>query len=399
MNKLKFYFLRVIINVLFVCLMCSFFMYGMNNNGIFHAIPASILLAVGCVITYFNIPTKGLLNSVAELAVCIVMYFLYIKATTTEYDILASDMGFIRVIRGAIVLVGAIVIMKLFQQFILPLLKYTEIYSNVNNTGFMASAIGCMANFDSTLAIPTFDSILRKSFKEIFNTVQESGVLSDSDDAQGETSKLGNLLDNLQDTKLVKASKGLLKIYAEYPDECVLAYCYKYPDVPIYKATLQAVGVFLKNAPLIMGQIAALYVIGIAIRVIIWIILGIFVLKYGVFTLTNVFLYVMLGYSIEFVVCNALYEPVLMNTIISTFLQKADDCEDDFEEEVKAFMPNLDKLKKLFGLGGDEMSESEKVNDFSEKVEEVSEKVEEVSERVEENTANTSGISLDNVKL
>ena len=396
MNKLKFYIIRIAINLLFVCLMCYFFVYGMNNNGMFHVIPASVLLVAGCVITYYNIPTKGLLNSTAELAVCAAMYFCYLKATVTEYDILASDMGFIRLIRGTIVLVGAIIIMKLFQQFVLPLLKYAEIYCGVNDTGIMASAVGCMANFDSTLAIPAFDSILRKSFKEIFDTVQSSGVVSNDSE---EPSKFNNLLDNLQDTSLVQASKGLLKIYSEYPDECILAYCYKYPDVPIYKATLQATGIFLKNAPLIMGQIAALYVIGVAIRVILWVVVAVFVIKYGVFTLTNIFLYAMLGYSIQFILCNAIYEPILMNTIISTFLQKAEECEDDFEEEVKSFMPNLGKLKKLFGLGDEDLQESAKAGDFSEKAEEFSEKIEEVSEKVEETIENTGSISVDDVKI
>lgn len=398
MNKLKFYVLRVIINVVFVILMCSFFLYGMNNNGIFHLIPATVLLAAGCVITYYNIPTKGLLNSVAELAVCTVMYFGYIAATTTQYDILSSDFDFIRIIRGAIVLMGAIVVMRLFQQFVLPLLKYAEIYCSVNDSGFMGSIIGCMANFDSTLVIPMFDSILRKSFKEIFETVQESGVLPNGDD-ESTPSKLGNLLDNLQDTKLAKATKGLFKIYIEYPDECILAYCYKYPDKPIYSATLQATGIFLKNAPLLMGQIAALYVIGIAVRIILWIALGVVVIKFGVFTLTNILLYVMLGYCIQFIICNALYEPILMNTIVSTFLQKAEDNEDDFTEEVKSFMPNLDKLRKLFGLGDEEVSESAKVDPLADKVESVSEKMEEVFEKVEENIENSGNISVDNVKI
>lgn len=372
MNQLKFVLLRMILNTAFVFLMCTFFLYGVNTNNFFQVIPATVLLTAGVAISVYNIKDKGILNSVADLAVCAFMYLCYIATMKDQYDILSSNLAFISVIRGLVTLAGALIIMRLCQIIIIPIIKYAEIYSIVYDTGIIASFIGCISNFDSTITIPVFNVIIRKSFTELFLKIKDLGkdtptvTTEEGEDKAAEPpkdnplkDKLGGILDSLKDSRVGKASMKFIKVYAEYPDECVLAYCYKYPDMPIYKAVLQGIGVFIKNSPLIIGQIAAMVIMNYILKIVIILITVSFILKHGVFTIINLFFYALLIYGIQFVITDVLTEFILMSSIIVTFLNKAVDETEDYTAEVATFMPNLKKIKKIFGIREEEHTTQE----------------------------------------
>lgn len=377
MNQFKFVFLRMLLNTVFVVLMCVFFLYGVNTNNFFQVIPATVLLTAGVAISVYNIKSKGIINAVAELAVCAFMYLCYISTIKGQYDILSSNFAFISIIRGLVTLAGALIIMRLCQIIIIPIIKYAEIYSIVYNTGIIASFVGCVSNFDSTFLIPFFNMVIRKSFTELFLKIknlnkEEPAPAPESAEGAEETAppaapeesndslkdKLGGILGALKESRVGKASMKFIKVYAEYPDECVLAYCYKYPDMPIYKAVLQGIGIFIKNSPLIIGQIAAMVVMNYILKIIIIIITVSFILKHGVFTIINLFFYALLVYGIQFIITDVLTEFILMSSIIVTFLNKAIDETDDYTAEVSTFMPNLKKIKKIFGVKGEESVES-----------------------------------------
>lgn len=360
MNKFKFLILNIVIYTAFVFLMCQFFIYGMNTNNFFQIVSPTVLLSAGISISLYNIKSKGLLNTVAELAVCSAMYLCYIQVMKTEYDILSSNYGFIVAIRGLITLVGAILIIKTCQVTILPLIKYAEIYSIVNDTGILKSFVGCVKDLDSTLMIPFLDYILRKSFTQLFKTVKAVSDDVDKENKEKEKSltgqKIEGIFEALKDTKIAKASTRLLKMYAEWPDECVLAYCYLYPDMPLYKAILQGIGIFVKHSPVIIGQIAAIVVLSYIVRGFTVLASITYIWNHGNLTIINLFFYVLLVYGIQFVLVNIISNYIMMSTVVSTYLKKAKDDDGDYVNEVVASMPGLGMLKKLFGIGSEKQN-------------------------------------------
>ncbi len=396
MNKFKFLILNVVIYTVFVFLMCQFFIYGVNTNNFFQIVSPTILLVAGIGISLYNIKSKGLLNTAAELAVCSFMYLCYIQVTKTEYDILSSNYSFIVAIRGLITLVGAILIIKVCQVIILPLIKYAEIYSIVNDTGVLRSFIGCIKDLDSTLMIPFLDYILRKSFTQLFNTVKSVNESVNEENKDKERSvtqqKIDGIFESLKDTKIAKASTRLLKMYAEWPDECVLAYCYLYPDMPLYKAILQGIGIFVKHSPIIIGQIAAIVVLSYIVRGFTVMASLVYIWNHGNLTIINLFFFILLIYGIQFILVNTISNYIMMSTVVSTYLKKAKDDDDDYVNEVAASMPGLGLLKKLFGIGPDTQNTENNQNNA-----ENSENTEDNNSNTQESTRNSEN-SVDNLQ-
>ena len=346
MNQIKFNLVRILINLGFAYLICVAYLFGVQNSGLFQMIPATIFFLFVITICCLNVKTRGFINSLADGALCIFMYMLYVFVMRNEYDILSSDIWFIQLLRGGVTVTACIVFMHLVKSIVTPILKYAQIYSLVNDKGIILSIVGCITQFKSTISIPIFNWVLRKSFKEIFELVKDSaGSTGDNE----QTSVIPKLLENLGGTRIGKVSSKLLKVYSEYPDECVLAYCYKNPEVPMFNATLQGVGIFLKNAPVLIGQIAAVMVMEAFVKVALLVILLCIIKTHGIFTITNCIFYFLLYYLIQFVLCNSIAEPILMSAVVKTYLGKAEKEEENLEEEVENIFPGADKLQRMFG--------------------------------------------------
>lgn len=401
MNQIKFNVIRIVVNLIFGYLICVGYLYGVQNSGLFQIIPATIFFVFVVAVSVYNVRSQGFINALASGSLCLLMYILYIQVMKSEYDILSSDIWFIQIIRGAVTVTACLIVMQTVKMVLMPVLKYAQIYSLVNDTGVMVSIMGCITQFKSTASIPIFNWVVRKSFGEVFELVKQSCV-SDvgTEDAENSTSSKGlsnlqGLLSNLADTRVGKASSKLLKLYADYPDECVLAYCYKNPETPMFNASLQGIGIFLKNAPILIGQIAATIVIEGFFRVILAVILFSVIKTHGIFSITNCIFYFLFYYLLQFILCSSIAEPVLMSSVVNTFLKKAEKEEDNLEQEVEEIFPGAAKLQRMFG-GESTKKEPEEHSDNKENAAEQSEVVQEeqpkkenVEEQVEEQVTGT----------
>lgn len=349
MNNLQFFGLRFVLNFFSVFIACSLFLYGMNTSNVLQTVAPTFVLIVFAGIGIKNVPSKGALTSLSEVVVCAAMYLWYMHSIKTHADLLASNMLLIQLARGFIVLTSAILVIRLVHRSVGEVIKSAQVYSLVYGTGVMISLVNCVKNFKSSLSIPVFNGIIRKACKSIFNSIKGS-LTEDGEESQGTVSRL---LTGLQESKFGKASGKLLKIYAEYPDECILAYCYKNKDMPMYQATLQGMGIFLKNAPIILAQIAALTVLNFVIRGCIYVIMLVIVYNYGILSLRSCVFYLLLTYCVQFLVKESFLDPLLMTAVIKTFLSKADQETEDVSGEVEELFPGLDKLRKMFGVKGD----------------------------------------------
>lgn len=345
MRYIKFILLRILLNIFFLVGLVYVYLRGSEGSILIRDLPMFLVIGVILFLGIKGIGKKPLLEVIGDVALTIIFYKWYVHATKNDYDILASDMWFINVIRGLLLLACFYLIVDLVRNYVNSFIKAAQIFYTANQKEdftIVESFVGATIRFKFTLAIPLFNKIIRSCAKEIVEEFQKSPNNDDSETEDGKASQ--NTLERLQGTKIGKVTKWMLKRYSDYVDECVLAYCYAHPEKSLFKSALEATGIFVINGFKIMQQMSVVIILQILVRIALAVIMILYVLKMPVITMTKLLWGFIIMKMLEFLIEDAILEPMMLQKILNVFVKQ--ESTNNVDDILNKF-PILQKLKNL----------------------------------------------------
>ena len=378
MRVLKFMVLHVAVDTAFVYLIVKIVLAWMSGNVIIAKLMPLTVLIVLIAIAFYNVQFQGLIRSIADVAVGFFMFILYQYSAETSYDILQSNVWFIVVVRGLIGLALGLGAFTIFRKIICAYLKAAQIYclSQERNISILGSLAGAALRFKFTVSIPVFNKIIHSIFHDLFEaltgnkstsgTLQNSAIEGTPED-QAESVEMSNpilnnpIITRLQQTPVIRASKSLLKIYVSYLDECVMAYCYRYPDKGLFKGSLEAIQIALAKAVSIIGQIAILVFVNVILRILVIVAYVIVVIKFVHFQFVYLIVSLIMARCAIFILQDAICEPLLMTGILKKFCSyelTEEDKQTFSAEKLRELIPSFSKMDKFKDKDSQDSAES-----------------------------------------
>lgn len=345
MKSYKFYLMHIVLDIILSAIVFILFYVGWSNAISIVAIPSIIIIVIICYIGYRTISTKGFLNSIAEVSVTILVYFGYLYAVRNGDDLLQKNYWFVQIFRGFVFASFAVLLITFIRKYVTAYLKYAQIYfvSNGQNGSIMYCFGKAMLCFKSSLCVPIFTSIIYKGFSTIFDLCK-----SKSEESASDSGIIRELYAKIKDSRVMRAGSYVSKMYIEFADECVLAYCYQHPENSLLKNALTAMTIFLKNCIEICSKIAVVTVFRILLSSAIWFCgIILFCTKFTVTFHSTVCAFVLLK-LIEFIISDAMLHPLMMNVVLEAFCNSEGA---EFDETLLQELPFMETIKKYDGSG------------------------------------------------
>lgn len=389
MRYFKFILMHVLIDTFFIVGLVYIYLTGAAGSIVIREFPITIVAIFSIFIGIKNIGKLPIGEILGQISITLAMFFAYTKATQDNYDILASDMWFIRIIRGLILLICFYVILNFIKRILNSFIKCAQIFYVANaerNFSIIESFIGATLKFKSTVSIPVFNSIIRSCVRDLCETAK--GIKSSSEEVesttQSETGSINELISNLGNSKLGKASKWVFRSYMDYIDECVLLYCYKHQEKSILRASLEAISIFLSNCIKIIEKMSVVVIMQVIIQILL---VGAGILLFftaPAVTLRKTLIGFIIFKMLEFFMQDAIIEPLMMNKILETFGNFSYENDSVLSKILDKF-PILNKIKKLQHSSEPDdldVTETDDSTDNTNKSEETAENVEETDRNV-----------------
>lgn len=342
MKYIKFILLHLLLDIFFVVSMVFIYLKGSEGSILIRDFPVMLVVVAIIFIGFKNIKNRPPAELIGEVALTIGIYLWYRKSTENSYDILASDMWFVNIIRGLILLAGFYILLDLIKNYLNAFIKSAQIFYTANleqDFSTFECFIGATLRFKHTLAIPIFNKIIRNCAYEIVENIR------DVSNENEENNKFGDLLDNLKGSKIVKASKWMLKKYTDYIDECVLVYCYVHPEKSMLRSAVEAISIFIRSGFKIIEQMAVVIILQVLLRIALSVTIIVALFNMAQLTLTKILVGFIIIKIVEFILQDALIEPLLMQKILNVFVNQEAVME-DMGNLLDKF-PILNKIKTL----------------------------------------------------
>ena len=329
MESYKFYIIHVLLDTVLAAIVFSLFYVGWSNALSIAAVPNTVVLLLICFIGYKTITMKGFINSLADVSVTILVYIGYLYAVRNGDDLLQKNYWFVQVFRGFA-----------FASFAVLLITYVSCGHKGSVLQCFSGAVSC---FKSSVCVPIFTKLIHKGFSTVFDICKGK-----SDELTEKAGVFGDILDNVKGSKIMQAGTYVSKIYLDYADECVLAYCYQHPENSLLKNSLTAMTVFFKNCVEICSRIAVVSVFRLLAVGVIWIRgIAFFVTKFNVTFYSTVCAYVFIK-LIVFIVSDAMLHPLMMNVILEAFCNSK---EEEYNEALLSELPFMEAVRKYDSSG------------------------------------------------
>lgn len=361
-------FLKLLFNSAYMYFGLWYFKSIYESNPSISSLPMWIVISVIIGISILNFKWQDSLDVLGGAVLTIGMYFFYLEAVKNNYDILQSDLFFIKIIKALIFLSVFVILTKWLKKFFLYYFKAAQLYSVANpSAGILTCFFKAGVLFKYTASIPVFNSIIRNSINDISELAKSKITQQSSSDnnemveetavdpSQETTNDLNNtftsVLHNVMDTPLFKLPKYVFKVFIDYIDECVLAYCYEYPKKGLIKGTGEAIFILFKNCYKLIPAILTTSILQILIRIAIFVIVLLYYFKCVPINIMTTISTFIIYKCISFVIEDSIIEPLLMRNIVKVFIANTKKL-DVTEEEVSSVysvIPSLNKIKTLNG--------------------------------------------------
>ena len=346
MRYTKFILMHILIDVFFVVGLVYIYLQVVQGSILIRNLPITFFVVFIIFVAIKNVKNKPIPEILGEVFLTIAMFWWYVEATKNDYDILASHYWFINFVRGLLLLLCFYFIIEIIKRYLNSFIKAAQIFYSANKEQdytIIGSFIGATLRFKSTISIPIFNKIIRSCLGEISDILNKYS--HNKDDEATENNSLEELFQNLKDSKLAKGGRWVITLYMDYVDECILVYCYQHPEKSLLRASIEAIGIFLKHGFEIIEKMSVIIIMQVLIKLLI----GVFVII-SIFTYKNITIKILLfGFIIiklfEFIIQDAIIEPMMMQRILNTFLKYSND-EIDLKSIIDRF-PILNKIKRL----------------------------------------------------
>jgi hypothetical protein len=261
-----------------------------------------------------------------------------------------------------------------FKKFVCSYIKAAQIYSIGTDSGVIESFGGCVASLKYTVSIPVLNSIIHSTVNDLFKGVFDkapsvSANASEVSDTSSEglnaedvvvepeatpapssiSDRLQIFIDNVNSNPLVKMFKGIVKIYVDYIDECVLAYCYKHKELGVFKGCVGGLKSAIVHSGKLLEQVAIVVFVNVIIKIAVVVLYVWVVIKFIRFSFIELVVS-FIGYKcVEFMIADSICEPLIMSSILKKFIsyELSDEDDNSFSfEELKGMAPSVEKLLK-----------------------------------------------------
>lgn len=343
MKYSKFILLRILIDLFFVVGIVFIYLKGASGSIIVRELPVATITGLVVFLGVKNLKNRPIAELVGECILTVLLFMWYVKATENDYDILASDMWFINMLRGLILLLCFYFLLDLIKRYMNSFTKSAQIFYVANTKAdysIVECFIGATIRFKSTLAIPIFNKLIRDCIDKIMLTAKNT--LPSAEETE---TKIDDFFTELTNSKIGKASRRFLKLYTDYVDECVLVYCYMHPEKSLFKASVEAISIFIKNAVKIIEKMAVVIIVQVLIKLGIGGAIILMLVKTSSLTLKKMLFGFIIIKMFEFIIQDAILEPVMMQKILDTFVQLEPD-----QQTAKTLLDKFPILNKIKGL-------------------------------------------------
>ena len=398
MNNVKFIVARLIVDLVFLYYVTKTIWGWLNSSYSFSIMTPTIFVIFFGALAVYNYRWQGLTRSLGDVTLGLVLFLLYQNAAKYSYDILQSNLWFIVLVRGIVGYCFGLLIFSFFKYVVSSYIKVAQIYSisqriNGESVGFTGSFLQPLAKAKFTIAVPVVNYFLHKGFSELFSFVNESqsgseGVQTEESQVGAETTQTENsqaeaetaqpeelqagaegaelsteelqpeeqtasqpvsgslqaVGDVIQGSHLFKIAKNLLKVYVDYLDECVLAYCYAHPDNKFFDSCIKSIQISVTHATDIISKIAVVVAINYVTKILLY--AGYVYCLFTVipFTYVNFIISFLFVKCLHFVIQDVFCEPLLMRSILETF------CSYDTEDNGLSLDEIREKAPSFFNL-------------------------------------------------
>lgn len=238
---------------------------------------------------------------------------------------------------------------KWFRTVVAGMLKSCSIYASARECASLCGAFkGIVSCLGSTLAVPAFNRIIRDALQDIKDAM--------TDEASNPAKEA---LAEVKESRLGKVSVLVVERAFDYVDECILGYCYKNvsENHGIAKCSVEAFTLFLVNSVEVMGKVFTVISLESLVRIAYWFFFIVFCLEHFHFTVLNVLMCYVIGKCLDFMLDDALFEPLLVHVIVNEFLKFSWD--ESFEKDGETYSSSIPALKRIIGMfnesaGGDD---------------------------------------------
>lgn len=259
---------------------------------------------------------------------------------------------FVKVMLGAVGMAAFIFISNALRPTITFFLKNASIYAQCTHSNSILAGIkGMNQNFVGTISIAAFNKLIRSS-----TGVIKDFVLGDKE--------VPEILQEFSETKVMKVSKFIaIKAY-DYVDECVLGYCYTHTsdDKKMPECAVEGFTLFVVHSGALFGKVLATISIQVMCKIFYWIVIVAIFFKTVKFSLLNVIMCYVIAKCLEFIIDDAIFEPVLMYSILSQFNKY--EWNQEYSQKVDALagcIPGINKLRSYYK--GDEEIDEQRESD------------------------------------
>ena len=128
MKYIKFILVHVLLDVFFLVTMTYLYLRGANGSLLVRNLPLWFICAFAIFVCFKNIKYKGLFEAVGECALFIGMFMCYQYAATHDYDVLASSMPFMNLVRSVILVICFFIILDIIKSYLMSFIKSAQIF-------------------------------------------------------------------------------------------------------------------------------------------------------------------------------------------------------------------------------------------------------------------------------
>ena len=278
------------------------------------------------------------LRVLMDIVFIVLMFFGFMCGIHYGTRLIGLYFWFIKFLLGIVGVGGVIFVMNFIKTPTLFFIKNASIYADsTGETSVLKAIAGSTKNFASSISVPVFNKLIREALNTLKKPVLE----------KAEDSPLKEVIDVLSKSKLAMISSKIIDKAFDYVDECILGYCYTHAseEKSLPKCALEAFVLFTVNSVSVFKKVLSVLSIQFLIRIVYWIVFVLWCVQSIKFSLMNLLMCYIIGKLILFVIDDAIFEPMLMNSIVRQFAKFS--YEDSMNDKVSALVESIPALSKL----------------------------------------------------
>lgn len=312
-----------------------------------------------------------------------VLFKAYKFGQSLKFDAI-PDIFFMHFLTGIIMIMLFIVALSWINNFIISYTKHAMIYiaASKEKLTFKQVFTGIFHRGKTIFSVVILNYCIRKGLAEIAKKVQDSLMgSSHTESTQSESSNENSTeteeASNTEETtdgeevvtnhssfdlsEFINKLKGvfsnsvfasflpIIKTAFDYVDECVLFYCYRFPEIPLRKAAFKAIAIFIEHPIDILKKVVSIVYAQKILKGAVTLVYFYLYLTSGHASFQTILTAFVFYYCIIFTIEDGILQPMLMLSILNTYGKELNELPEQTESDSdKEFMKKFASVSTWF---------------------------------------------------